>query len=117
MFSVRNIVIVALMQMGVIIAGILAAGLCHKVWLVAGVDLPWPAALIYHYGFMGLFIPTGWSVATLFILYRPEVMDEVKGAAFWQGVLTLVLLVIFVVYADVSPWLHRTWSLTADGSE
>ena len=106
MSSFRNTVVVALMQIGVIVAGVLAAGLCRKAWLSSGLAMPAPAAMLYNYGVIAFAIPVIWAVLTLSWMRRPEITDEIKGLAFWSGVLVLVLLIGFVWHADVSPWFH-----------
>jgi hypothetical protein len=97
----------------VIVAGVLAAGLWHKAWLDPYLSMPFPAAMLYSYGIVGFSIPLTWSILTLVLLRRPEVLDETKDLMFWLGVLMLVVLVVFVVYADVTPLLHGTWGLAA----
>src|SRR5580698_1955552 len=101
MYSFRNTVIVAVMQIGVIVAGVLAAGLWHKTWSGANLAMPFPAAMLYSYGIAGFSIPLAWSILTLILIPRPEISDEAKDLMFWSGVLVLVSLVVFVLYADV----------------
>lgn len=105
MFSVRNAVLVAIMQVGVIVAGILAAGLVFKAWTSMNAPLPLPAAMLVNYGVLGFAIPLTWSIVALFLRGRSEVSDDLKNLAFWLGVLVLLALGFFVVYADLSPWL------------
>lgn len=106
MFSIGNILIVALMQVGVIVTGVLASGLCHKIWANSGIAMPRAAAFLYHYGVVCFSIPIVWAAFALIVLRRPEIRDEIKGTAFWFGVLVLLLLIGFVWHADVSPWFQ-----------
>ena len=106
MFSIRNTVIVALMQIGVIVAGVLAAGIWHKIWLSGGIKMPAPAALLYHYGEFGFAIPVVWAAFSLILMRRPEVADQTKALAFWFGVLLLLMVAGFVWHADITPWFN-----------
>src|SRR5580658_277439 len=106
MASIRNTVIVAMMQVGVIIAGVLAAGICHKVWTNNGVAMPIPASLLYGHGLMGFLVPTIWGTGAIVIQLHTNISDEIKTLAFWLGVLFLIALAIFIIYADVTPWLN-----------
>jgi hypothetical protein len=115
MFTIRNTVRVAIMQVGVLVAGILASGLGHRLSVVNGILLPWPAVLLYQYGVLGLAIPLGWTAAALVLRRRPEISDGVKALVLLSGILLVVALAAFVLYADVTPWLHGTWGLAGDG--
>ncbi len=114
MFSIGNILIVALMQVGVIVAGVLASGLCHKIRTNSGIAMPHAAALLYDYGVLSFSIPIVWTTIALIVLRRPQMADEVKSAAFWLGVLLLLLLLGFVWHADVSPWFHGEYGMVGD---
>jgi len=93
------------MQVGVIVAGVLAAGVCHRVW--TGRDWPVPplVALLYNYGIAGLLIPLAWAAGAVVLQIRAGVSEDVRVLMFWLGVLALIMLLAFAVYADVSPWL------------
>jgi hypothetical protein len=105
MGSIRNTVVVAIMQVGVIVAGVLAAGVCHRVWTSRDWPLPALVGLLYHFGFMGLLIPLAWAAGAAVLQTRAGVSEDVRVLMFWLGVLVLVVLVVFVAYADGSPWL------------
>ena len=111
MFSTKNAVLVAIMQIGVIVAGVLAAGLVFKAWTAMNAPLPLPAAILVNYGVLGFAIPLVWIFLALLLRGRPEVSDDLKNLVFWLGVLVLLVLGFFVVYADVSPWLTIMWRL------
>jgi hypothetical protein len=55
MASIKNIVIVAISQASVIVVGVLGAGVFHKESSLTGVAMPSLVAMLYRYGFMGLF--------------------------------------------------------------
>jgi hypothetical protein len=103
-----------MMQVGVIVAGVLAAGLWVKAATTMKMPLPFPVLMLYNYGVLGFFIPIFWSAFTLILLHRPEISDEIKALAFWFGVLLVVALAVFVSYADVTPWMIGTKDLSGD---
>jgi hypothetical protein len=111
MFSVRNAVLVAIMQVGVIVAGILASGFWYKFATSSNMQMPFPASVLFNYGITGFTIPFAWILITLLLRGRPKLSDEIKDLAFWFGVLILIGLAVFVVYADVSPCFRIMWSL------
>lgn len=117
MASIRNIVVVAIMQVGVIVAGVLAAGICHKVFTADNLPVPLPALLLYAHGFMGFLIPMAWSIVTVMLFLRPNVSDDVRTLMFWLGVLVLVVMVIFCLYADISPWFRIGWVVNGDADD
>ncbi len=112
MFTIRNATLVAIMQVGVIVAGVLAAGLWHKAATADGILIPFPVAFLYSYGSVGFVIPLAWIVVALLLRSRPEVSDEMKRLVFWFGVLVLIALITFVIYANVSPCFRIMWHLS-----
>jgi hypothetical protein len=114
MASIRNTVVVAIMQIAVIVFGVLGAGICHKVFSSDNVAMPLPAAMLYSHGLMGFFIPMIWGVVAVVLQLRATVSDDIKSLIFWLGVLTLILIAIFVVYADVTPWFNVMGGLRGD---
>ena len=114
MFSINNATLVAVMQVGVIVAGVLASGLWHRASISNGVAMPPPAGLLYSYGVAALAIPLGWLVFALLVRRSSLVSDEVKMLAFGLGIAVLIGLVVFVIYADVSPVFHIMWNLRGD---
>jgi hypothetical protein len=114
MFTIRNTVMLAIMQIGVIVAGVLGAGLCHKAWISMGVVMPQPVALLYQFGIAGFLIPLAWSAFALILFHCPKMPDETKDSLFAFGILVLIALAVFVLYADVTPWLNISWGLSGD---
>jgi len=105
MASIRNAVIVAILQVGVIVAGVLAAGLCYRAWMSSNMPPPPLITLLYDHGVAGLAIPLAWVTGAAILHTRSSVSDDVRTLMFWLGVLVLVALTIFALYTDVSPWL------------
>lgn len=99
------------MQVGVIFAGVAASGLWHKAAATSGVIIPPATRLLYNYGVLGFILPLAWLTAALWLNVRVEVSDEVKNLAFWSGILILVTLVAFMLYANVSPCFRIMWHM------
>ncbi len=114
MFSIKNAVYVAIMQVGVIVVGVLAAGLSYKAWSDMGMALPTPIAMLINHTLLFLAIPLVWITFALLVRSRPEASDNVKNLAFWSGALLLIALVVFVFHADVTPWFNIDWGFAGD---
>lgn len=116
MFSVRNAVVVAVMQIGVIVAGVLAAGLwCHAA-AIGNVNIPFPTLYLFSYGMCGFLIPLIWGSSAAFLIHHQKISDELKSLTFWLGVLILFAMIAFVLYADVSPFFHIVWNPQGGGT-
>jgi hypothetical protein len=105
MASIRNTVVVAILQIGVIVVAVLAAGVCHRVWTSRDWPPPPLIALLCYHGIVGLIIPMSWITGAAMLHTRSGVSDDVRALMFWVGVLVLLALTAFALYADVSPWL------------
>ena len=112
MFTVRNATLVAIMQVGVIVAGVLASGLWHKVSTSDGLFIPYPVVFLYSYGTYGFAIPLVWISFAMLLHNRQEVSDDIKSLVFWLGVFVLIALGVFVVYANVSPCFRIMWGMS-----
>jgi hypothetical protein len=111
MFTIYNATLVALMQVGVIVAGVLASGLWHKFAESDNVVIPNLVGWIYSYGTVGFFIPLAWITFAMLVRRSRKISDELKSLTFWLGVAVLVSLAIFMIYANVSPFFRITWGL------
>ena len=111
MSTVRNIVLVALMQVGVIVGGVLGAGVSHKWWTSFGIALPPSTLLLMNYGVIALVMPLIWGVCTLRLRQTPEVPEEIKALVFFSGILLLAFLCLIVGYAVLEPWLNVDWGM------
>ncbi len=114
MFTIYNATLVAVMQVGVIVAGVLASGLWHKFMTDSRMEMPFPASCIYPYGTIGFAIPFMWIICALLLRRRDNVSDGIKSLAFWFGVLILVTLAIFMIYANVSPCFQISGGMSGD---
>jgi hypothetical protein len=107
-FTRRNMAIVGLFQVGVIVAGVLAAGVTHKWFTTFNARLPSSTILLAEYGFLALVLPVVWIAVALLALRREDDPDSesVRWLAFLSGIVVLLLLLLGIVYAVVSPWLR-----------
>lgn len=106
MFTIRNTVLIALMQVGIIVAGVLASGLGHRHCVAIGMDLPLPATLLYNFGVLWFSIPLAWLMTALVLLGRSEISEDARQLIFLLGIVLVVSLSVFVLYADISPFLR-----------
>jgi hypothetical protein len=109
MFSIYNAILVAVMQVGVIVAGVLASGLWHRASINNGLAMPPAAGLLYRYGVAGFLIPLAWLIFALVVRRSRAVSDDMKSLAFGLGIAVLIALGVFVIYADVVPVFHNFW--------
>lgn len=114
MFSIYNTTLVALMQTGVVVAGVLASGLWHRFTNGNGLPMPPLAGLLYNYGQTGLLIPLAWLIPALLLRRSSSVPDGVKSLAFILGIVLLIGLVLLVICADVAPVFNVMWNLRGD---
>jgi hypothetical protein len=94
-FTTRNTVIVALVQVGVIVAGVLAAGACQRWYTGANLDPPAAVDVLADYGFVALVLPVAWVVIALRVRQRSE-DPFIRMFAFGSGIgLALLLALVF----------------------
>ena len=105
-FTTKNTVIVALAQIGVIVAGILAAGACHKWHTQAALPPPSSVTAVADYGFLALVFPLAWLVTALQINRRHKESAIATIGVFLSGIMTLLCGLIGVWYAVISPWFR-----------
>jgi len=102
------------MQVGVIVAGVLASGVWHKMAIGDNIRLPYPVMFLYGYGVWGLFIPLIWILCTMLIGNHPHTSDWFKILMLWSGVLLILALAEFVLFANISPLLSITFTLSGN---
>jgi hypothetical protein len=107
-FSTRNLVIVALVQIGVIVLGTLTAGACLK-WY-ASFNLmsrpPLLTTLLADYGFLALALPVAWLAIALYLNQRNKNVPGYNMGMLVTGVLLLVVCLFVVCSGAVSPLLR-----------
>jgi hypothetical protein len=105
-FTTRNLVILALTQTGVIVAGILAAGACHRWYSQSAFAPPSGVTILSEYGFLALAFPLAWIVAALAIRQRHPETAVAGVVVFLAGFFLVLLLLLGIWYAVVHPWLR-----------
>lgn len=96
-FTLRNAAIAGLVQIGIVVAGVLAAGACLKWYATTGLPPPPRTVLVAEYGFLALALPLTWTSAAAVALRRAEHGDfEATGVVvfFTGGGLILGLLAV-----------------------
>jgi hypothetical protein len=115
MFTIRNAVLVALLQVGVIMAGVLGAGASRKCWAAFEDPLPVPHSilLMMNYGPVALLIPLVWVPTVLLLRERPGVTETARDWAFFSGIILIILLLLLIGDAILRPWFGVDWHLGA----
>jgi hypothetical protein len=105
-FTLRNTAILGLAQVGVIVAGVLAAGACHKWYATFGLRPPSSTALLAEYGFLALVLPVVWVMMAVQALRRTTNPGALQWLAFPSGIVLLLVLLLGIGYAVVQPFLR-----------
>ena len=112
MCTIRNIVLVTLLQIGVVVIGVPAAGLARKAGVLA---IPSLTAWLITYGVALLAIPLAWGILLSWLHQRPGLPEEMKSLAFLSGIVVLLALCAFIGYAVVVPWFNFPHSMPDEG--
>ncbi len=102
MWTIQNIVRVALMQVGVVIASILVGGIYHKWSPLSQQPAPPSQVWWYEHGGFAFALPLIWVVCALYLQRQDTVSDLIKFLTFWLGVLAVVIL----AFQAVNGLLH-----------
>ena len=107
-FTLRNTTIMALVQVGLIVAGVLAAGAAHKCYTSAGLRPPLPTAYLSEYGFLALGLPLAWVLLAVLAFRRGENDGEeiYCWLAVFSGLLFLLLLLVGIWHGAARPLLR-----------
>ncbi len=109
-FTVRNSVLLALLQVGALVGGILAAGASQKLWHThSAAPAPWVTYLVVNYGALALIAPLLWIAAMVRYGRSPEASEGGKALAFASGLALLTLILGVAVCAVIQPWVHAGW--------
>lgn len=108
-FTSRNLVILALLQVGILVASVLGAGVTYK-WYhndASGLfAVPWLCRCLMEFGWLGLVLPPAWLMATLWLLGRPHTSMRVPLCAVAAGFLLTILFLLLGWFGAVQPWLR-----------
>jgi hypothetical protein len=105
-FTVRNAVLVALAQAGVVVAGALGAGAAHKWYATFGLRPPATTAVVADLGFLALAVPVVWAALALRAVLAGDEEDGPKWLAFGSGAAVLFLLLLGAWHASAWPLLR-----------
>jgi hypothetical protein len=105
-FTIRNTVILALFQIGVIGTGVLGSAACYKWYITFGLPPPLMTTIVAEYGFFGLMLPVIWSAFAFRALSRGEEAVRLKWVSICAGIALLFLLLLFVGYVAARPLLR-----------
>lgn len=117
MFSIANAVKIAVMQVGVIVIGVLAAATAYRSSNIGQGIIPLITIVATNFGGLLLVIPIAWIIGALQIRRADGISDDAKKLAFLSGVAILILLAIFFAYAAIMPWLHFNFFTTVASEE
>ena len=114
MFSIRNAVVLAVLQVAVIIAGIFGAGAGNKMWNTMNDPLAEPASLahVLNFGPLALVIPPVWMLLVLFMRRNAHISDKAKSRFYGAGVCILAVLILLIIDMVVGPWFGLDWRFT-----
>jgi hypothetical protein len=107
-FTVRNLVILALVQVGIVGAGVLGAGAAHKWYteLPNIIPVPLPCRLLAEFGWLGLVLPVAWLSVAVWVFARPSATERARVIAVATGFLLVILLLLACWFGAVSPWFR-----------
>jgi hypothetical protein len=103
----------ALTQVGVIVAGALGAGACHKMYTTFSLRPPPATALAAEYGFLALALPLAWVVVALESARRGGEYRGLAGWVFPSGIALLLVLLLGAWQAAAWPFLRLFFNLDA----
>ena len=107
-FTSRNLAILALVQIGTLVADVLGAGAVHKWYSELPTIIPVPLAcrLLAEYGWLGLAAPLGWMCVAVAVLSRQGGSGRPAAFVAGAGVILLLLLLLVGWVGAVQPWFR-----------
>ena len=101
-FTRRNTAILALIQIGIVVAGVLAAGAACK-WWQQSTHPPSSLEFVARYGWLALLVPMTWITVTLILQSRAEDEGVAILIAYLSGIIVIVLLLVTIYYLVLRP--------------
>jgi hypothetical protein len=104
-FTVRNAVVLALMQVGVIVAGVLATATTSKMMSTWNIATPGGTYAFAGYGEFLFLVPLAWITIALRLRRDPNLSDGAKTTAFLLGIGLLLVLLLAIWITAIRPFL------------
>lgn len=120
-FTTRNLVILALLQLGILVASVLGAGVAHKWYIELAniwggiIPVPWPCRLLTEFGWLGLALPPAWLTVTIWLLVRPDTSARVRVGAVTAGAFLTILFLLLGWFGAARPWLELSSRFLSHG--
>lgn len=107
-FNSRNLILLALAQLGVIVAAVLGASVVHKWYSTLSTVLvqPWSSHALMAYGWLGLLLPVVWLALTLHVFKSDRATERDRICAVLAGLLLLALCLGAAWHGAVSPMMQ-----------
>jgi hypothetical protein len=103
-FSSQSVLVLALLQVGALVAGVLGAGLNRRLLEVATGAVPGSIRWLVDYGVVLLVIPLAWLSLVQVVRLNPRTPDPVKRLVFMGGIGLLAGIVIVFGLMLLRPW-------------
>jgi hypothetical protein len=105
-FTFRNTAIMGLTQVGLIVIGILGAGMTVKWHRTYDVQPPQATTLVADSGHFALVVPTLWAAGALWLLWAGEDYEGSRYLMFLSGMILVAFLILGILCTVASPWFH-----------
>ncbi len=102
--SIRNSVIIALVQTGLLVAGILGAAASHKLASKLGYPSRGDHLFFINYAWLLMPVPLIWITITSWLLTHRHFKETWKSTAFMSGLAIAVLLITGAIVDVRKPW-------------
>jgi hypothetical protein len=101
-----NTAILGLIQIGVVVVGVIGAGVTAHRLGEFGIAIPAWSSTTAAYGWFALAIPVVWITTSMILQHRDEVSDFPEGLTYFSGYLVLLLLIVGAITAVLPPWIQ-----------
>ena len=105
MMTVRNVMVIAMAQVAVIVAGVLAAAVASKVMTTASIEVPGETSAFATFGIALLLLPLVWAAVLLSFVRSPNASERNAGIVFVFGIVLLAGLLWAAWSIAISPFL------------
>ncbi len=106
MVTVRNVIIMAMAQVAVIVAGVLAAAVALKVMTTGSIEVSSETSAFATYGAALLLLPLAWITVLLSILRSPNAVGRYAGIVYLMGIVLLAGLLWAAWSTAIGPFFR-----------